>query len=107
MYRPLVELKLEIRIQITINCSRATGICVASMSEPGSSPITMRVRLERDMPQLAQGGAHVITIVGSLVTIENQGGFHMSSRMLQLGSRSLVVGEMLVLGMQQSSLGTV
>ena len=60
----------------------------------------MRVRL-------AQGGAHVITIVGSLVTIENQVGFHMSSRMLQLGSRSLVVGEMLVLGMQQSSLGTV
>ena len=41
--------------------------------------------------------------------IRHHGGFHMSPHMLQLGSRSLVVGYMLVLvlGKQQSSLGMV
>ena len=39
----------------------------------------------------------------------HHGGFHMFPHMLQLGSRSLVVGDMLVLvlGMQQSCPGTV
>ena len=98
---PWGKCRLRVKIlTLDLQCSPGEGVpaLISSMSSSRVSSLNIMqlvkllIRNAEGMGELSKG---------------HHGGFHMFPHMLQLGSRSLVVGDILVLGMQQSCPGTV